>query len=382
MDSARRSAAPASSSIGGGGKAVHRRRGRRGVPHGRGRGGRGRRAWWFDPRSARHESRGRSSEGRDARRGERWLREGHDGARHGRSERGRGRDARRQGNDRRRRPRSGLFRFRRRSRRVVRRSRSESADGNRFRNELLVPRRRDGRARRATEVASAGQRHRERSLRAGFASLRVVHCVDSAGNVSTETAASGSIAILHDGGTAHIPRTAPSTLVDTDGRNYTVLYQNILPKISVRWPNAPSAGPYTLTVTSSAGKSSTYSSAARVVHVPAGALAGGRLPDLVRRRRRAVERDPRGYQVRQCSSDRDADLSRGWQFRGWVKRDRLRVLRSRDSAFPWAERISRSTASCVSRAKWPSPAGQHALAIEFVHPSRGTHYYLRRSSGH
>ena len=86
-----------------------------------------------------------------------------------------------------------------------------------------------------------------------------VFCVNGT-EVSNQPASSGTVSVLRDAGTARIPRTAATTLVDTDGRNYTVLYQNILPKISVRWPKAPAGGSYTITVSSPGGKTESHSS--------------------------------------------------------------------------------------------------------------------------
>lgn len=60
-------------------------------------------------------------------------------------------------------------------------------------------------------------------------------------------ALSGSIRLDRDAGRASLPRTAPRTVVDADGRSYSVLYQTLLPEIVVRWPRA-AAGSYELEV--------------------------------------------------------------------------------------------------------------------------------------
>lgn len=65
-----------------------------------------------------------------------------------------------------------------------------------------------------------------------------LHCYGSAG-VIERAASRGTIQVLRDSGKLSLPKTAPSTFIDTDGRQYTVLYQNILPKIEVSWPRAP-----------------------------------------------------------------------------------------------------------------------------------------------
>src|SRR5690606_9236542 len=63
----------------------------------------------------------------------------------------------------------------------------------------------------------------------------------------------GRVTVYHDAGMRALPRKAPATAINTDGRSYTVLYQNLLPAISVRWPNAPPAPSYTLSVRSPNG---------------------------------------------------------------------------------------------------------------------------------
>ena len=59
----------------------------------------------------------------------------------------------------------------------------------------------------------------------------VVHCPG-------EEPTRGSLQVLRDGGTSPLPRTAPTTRVELDGRRYTVHYQNRLPAFDVRWKEA------------------------------------------------------------------------------------------------------------------------------------------------
>ncbi len=207
-----------------------------------------------------------------------------------------------------------------------------------------------------------------------------VHCVGANG-IQPETAASGMVGVLHDGGTARIPRTAPSTLVDADGRNYTVLYQNILPKISVRWPNAPAGGGYTLTVVSPGGKTATYGSSSPTYSFSSGAwrdgvyrvsFAGG----SAKSKETHVDiKFDNAAPAATLTSPADGSFGPGQgvtvsgvALEGW----RISVG---GTALPLDDQ-GRFSGEAVA------PAGQRALAIEFVHPSRGTHYYLRRGSGH
>ena len=55
-----------------------------------------------------------------------------------------------------------------------------------------------------------------------------VHCIGPDG-VEEKPAATGAVTVATDSARAAIPRLPPSTVVDADGRRYTVLYQNLLP---------------------------------------------------------------------------------------------------------------------------------------------------------
>jgi hypothetical protein len=59
----------------------------------------------------------------------------------------------------------------------------------------------------------------------------------------------GTVRVDRDRGVASMPHTAPRTVVDADGRPYSVLYQSLLPEILLRWPRATAAGPYEIEVT-------------------------------------------------------------------------------------------------------------------------------------
>jgi hypothetical protein len=207
-----------------------------------------------------------------------------------------------------------------------------------------------------------------------------VHCV-TAGGIAKETASSGSVAVIHDGGTARIPRTAPATLVDTDGRNYTVLYQNVLPKISVRWPNAPSTGPFTLSVTAPGGKTATYPSPSASYSFPSGAWKEG-----VSRvsfegggsRSRETHVDVKfdnAAPTATLTSPANGSFAPGSTVTvSGVSLEGFRISVG-GTDLPLDDQLRFSGQAVV-------PGGQRALAVEFVHPSRGVQYYLRKSAGH
>lgn len=73
-----------------------------------------------------------------------------------------------------------------------------------------------------------------------------VRCIGPDG-LEEKPAATGVVTVVADAARAELPRLPPSTVVDMDGRRYTVLYQNLLPSVVARWQEAPaSAGGYAL----------------------------------------------------------------------------------------------------------------------------------------
>jgi hypothetical protein len=59
-------------------------------------------------------------------------------------------------------------------------------------------------------------------------------------------AAKGAVTVLRDGGTRHMAARQPAATLQADGRDYTVLYQNRLPDITLVWRDAPAGEPLTL----------------------------------------------------------------------------------------------------------------------------------------
>jgi hypothetical protein len=82
------------------------------------------------------------------------------------------------------------------------------------------------------------------------------------------------VTVLADSGTSALPNRAPGNVVNTDGREYTLLYQNLLPSVTVRWPGAPKAESYTLVVTSG-GTSKRLSASSASLAFASGKLSEG-----------------------------------------------------------------------------------------------------------
>lgn len=70
-----------------------------------------------------------------------------------------------------------------------------------------------------------------------------VRCIGPDG-VEDKPAATGTVTVIADAARAELPKLPPATLVDMDGRRYTVLYQNQLPSVIARWADAPAGKSY------------------------------------------------------------------------------------------------------------------------------------------
>jgi hypothetical protein len=190
--------------------------------------------------------------------------------------------------------------------------------------------------------------------------------------------AEGTINVVRDAGSRRLSSAAPANQIDTDGRRYTILYQNLLPKLSVRWPNPPAAGPFSLNLRSQ-GKTRKLTSG-----TPSQALASGTLGEGSHelwfeaggqrsRTTTVVVQFDNAAPTASISSPPEQGFARGatvpvsgMALPGWTVSVAGREL-SQDSQ----QRFS---------ADVQAPGDVRALLIRFSHPQRGVHHYLRRSS--
>lgn len=193
-----------------------------------------------------------------------------------------------------------------------------------------------------------------------------VRCLDD----PQKLAASGKIVILRDAGTRALPSFAPSANVTTDGRRYTLMYHHRLPRVTVAWPNAPEVERYTLTIDgrriSTRQPSHTFDSLAAGVHT----LSFSAASDPPRQSRLTtiavvydsqaptarVAMPPGGYEAGQ-----PVEVA-GQALPGWTV-----SVQGKELSLDGQRRFSTEVDAADS------------LPITFSHPTRGTHYYLRRS---
>jgi hypothetical protein len=226
------------------------------------------------------------------------------------------------------------------------------------------PRETSGRGRVSAEISPGSHRYSLSCLKPG----------ESKGT----RVADGSVSVFADAGSRRLARTAPASAIDTDGRRYTVLYQTLLPTISVRWPNAPPASSYTLRVGSSSG-ARTFTSSKPSHSLPAGALQEGDHTlqfegGGVRSKQTSVAiRFDNAAPTASISSPADRSFApgagvtvAGSALPGWTVSSGGKDL-TQDAQNRFSGEVS-------------APVAERALVIRFFHPSRGNHYYLRRSA--
>ncbi len=195
-----------------------------------------------------------------------------------------------------------------------------------------------------------------------------------------EPVADGRVRVVRDSGRAQLPRLPPATVVDTDGRRYTVLYQNLLPEITVRWRDAPETGPYRLTVVRGNGSSETVDTSSPRHSFRSGEIGEGQhrlrfsaadgarasaettlLIGFDNAAPTAMLRDPEEGSFSAGDTVRVAGVAlEGWQ----VSVEGVPIQLDAQQRFD---------------ANVAVPPGRTGLAVRLAHPSRGIHYYIRHA---
>jgi hypothetical protein len=228
---------------------------------------------------------------------------------------------------------------------------------------------------RGDGVSSRGDRQAVLSLPAGHHDY-TIHCIGPDG-VEEKTAASGSVMVVADAARAEPPRLPPSTVVDMDGRRYTVLYQNLLPSVVARWPDAPAAGGYVLHV----DKEKTKGPAAKQ-SLRSGAIGEGTHSIWFETEDGAKKSAETTLVIKFDNAAPTASLREpvdgsfhpgdsvkvaGNVVEGWTV-----TLYGNPVALDEQKRFS--TTATV-------PAGENALVLRINNPKRGTVYYVRHAGG-
>ena len=219
---------------------------------------------------------------------------------------------------------------------------------------------------------SSGVGHANLLLTAG-ARAYTLRCVDARGTAG-RVVARGTAHVLQDAGTRQLPLRAPSSLVDADGRSYTIYYQNQLPELRVRWPNAPKSDNYEFDVD---GKSMSVPEPEYVFE--SGTLRDGmhRLTFHAHERRSRTANVEVKFDNTTATASLSAPADRAFKAGDTVSIEGV-VLPA------WKVSVRDGTIEKVGADRFlgqvVTSEDQPDIAVRLAHPRLGTHYYLRRAA--
>jgi hypothetical protein len=204
-------------------------------------------------------------------------------------------------------------------------------------------------------------------------------CVGADGQVGAAVA-SGTVTVLADAGTRSVPDKAPSTFVDVNGRNYTVLYQNQLPQVTVRWSPAPTGASGFKLHVSGAGRTRTLTSSQAAYTFGSGGLSEGTHTlyfegaGRVSRKTSVTILFDNATPTAALQTPANTGVGPGGSLRlvgaalpGWaVTVDGRPIALDADGRFSVSANM---------------PGDGRPLAVHLSHPTRGSHAYLRRPAG-
>ncbi len=222
----------------------------------------------------------------------------------------------------------------------------------------------------------AGETSAIARLERGAHRYRVRCLVDGA--AGGEAVATGHLRVVRDAGTRPLPRAAPRNTVDADGRPYTVLYQNLLPSITFHWSAAPKGTTTRLTVAPSRGKAIEVAAPAARYTMAAGKLAEGEY--------RYWFAGGQGVASKKSVLRIEFDNAAAT---GYVQTPRAGALWSGPSVDVsgaavegWKVSVGGQPLALDRQRRFHATvshdAEENGIAVEFRHPSRGVHLYVRR----
>ena len=203
-----------------------------------------------------------------------------------------------------------------------------------------------------------------------------IHCIGPDG-VEEKVAASGAVTVVADGARAELARLPPSTLVDMDGRRYTVLYQNQLPSVIARWPDAPQSGSYVVHVDKERTKSATPKLALKAGSVSEGTHTLSFETGDGSKKSAETTLLIKFDNAAPAASVRDpADGS-------FQPGDTVKV--SGVVVEGWTVSVNGAAVALDDQKRFATtatvPPGETALVLKLSHPKRGTVYYVRHAAG-
>lgn len=189
----------------------------------------------------------------------------------------------------------------------------------------------------------------------------------------------GQVQVLADSGRSELPRIAPQTSLEADGRKYTVLYQNLLPELIFLWNEGPVEPRCRFQLINQKGRHFGTVTSCQKYKVQSGQVTEGVYDWWFETMDNTARHSPKtSLRVAFDNAAPAASLStlaidhpkgskvviKGVALEDW-KVSALGQPLATDEANRFAVELT-------------MPSEQGALPIRFEHPQRGVHYYLRR----
>ncbi len=191
---------------------------------------------------------------------------------------------------------------------------------------------------------------------------------------SDGTTTSGTVRVDRETGRAPLPKTAARTTVEMDGREYTILYQNLLPEVTLAWRKAPSKPSYTFVIKPAKGGEKRLSATNATLKLPAGDLREGSYKTWVE-----PAGGSRSEESRIVIDFDNAAASASIE----LVEARDKALRIKGMAIDGSTVTANGTAISLDRhrrfdTELARGANEDGVGVRIAHPQAGIHYYVMR----
>jgi hypothetical protein len=187
----------------------------------------------------------------------------------------------------------------------------------------------------------------------------------------------GSVRVIRDAGHKPLPRAAPRTLVEPDGREYVISYQNLLPELTLVWRDAPARSSYQFVILPAAGEARRIKSATPRVSLKSGELAEGSYKFWVEIPETGGRSDEARILIDFDNAAATASIERVQTKNGKLAVTGTAIEGTTVSAGESRIPLDRHQRFNIELAP---QGGEDRVAIRISHPKLGVHYYVLRSA--
>jgi hypothetical protein len=192
--------------------------------------------------------------------------------------------------------------------------------------------------------------------------------------LSKKPAFAGRLGVKRDSGSRPLPRGAPKNTIDADGRRYTVLFQNRLPAMTIRWRGAPKSDRYTIKVSGGKGKAREVKSSTPEHTYKPGIFTEGTYEYWFVANGKESKRSKLNL-----SFDNAAATGYLSSPKPNEKLSGSRAVVKGAAVLGWTVSVGGQTLALDKQYRFDEsvPVAPDGLAVRFSHPKYGTHYYIR-----